>query len=409
MGLLGDIWSGIKAVGKAALKTFNPFKDDEYRKASREEQDRFQERIEVIANDKDLDHEYRMEAQRVLAKIESYRHAEELARIEGTTKITIAQIEATKDFMISKVDLLKEELKRISNKEVALINAMGSNAQLTDVFLERLDKVGEEVKTVNDRVDLYSSEVSNLTLQVKSSHKVSLLGEEAKTSEKSKAEEIQEWTESLFKWADENNVPESRLPRNRKDLLSLEVLMVENISNLPKQIGNMTNLLKIEIGAHTLLEIPREIGKLVNLRTLSLIEGEILSIPKEVCDLPNLEFLNLDNNLISEIPADIGRLKNLQELSVAKNKLKSIPSEIGELINLKSLYLPDNDLESLPHELDNLINLESFIYDWDYIVDSLERTLTISDELQDRLNKGYEKRAQELKDYWSDPTGKFLY
>lgn len=175
MGLWGTLKSvgsaivgGIASVGKKLFKGFDPFHDDEFKNAPREEQDRFQEKIEVIANDKTLDHEYRMEAQRVLAKIESYRHAEELARIEGTTQITIAQIEATKDIVIAKVELLKEDLKRISNKEVALINAMGSNEKLTDVFLERLDKTGEEVKSVNDRVDIYSGEIDNLNFKIKS-------------------------------------------------------------------------------------------------------------------------------------------------------------------------------------------------------------------------------------------------
>lgn len=395
MGLFGKVWSGIKAVGKAALSAFNPFKDDDYRTASREEQDRFQEKIEVIANNKDLDHEYRMEAQRVLAKIESYRHAEELARIEGTTKITIAQIEATKDFMISKVDLLKEELKRISNKEVALINAMGSNSQLTDVFLERLDKVGEEVKTVSDRVELYSSEVSNLALQVKSSYEVALLGEEVKTPEKSKAEEVKEWTESLLKWADENNIPEHEVPRTRKELLLLEELHLYggNLSNLPKEIGEMTNLSLIRIVGHSLLEIPKEIGKLVNLRSVSLLDGDIMNIPKAVCDLPNLETLDLENNLISEIPTEICKLKNLLELNVSGNKLKSIPSEIGELINLKELDLSGNDLESLPSEINNLINLESLSCDMDYF----ELREALSDELNERLDEAHRRRVQQVQ------------
>jgi hypothetical protein len=162
MGLLSSVWNGIKTLGKAALSMFDPFKNDEYRSAPREEQDCFQQKIEVIANDKTLDHEYRMEAQRVLAKIESYRHAEEMARIEGTTTITVAQIEGTKDIVIAKLDLYKESLIRSSNKELALINAMGQNSELVGVFIDRLDTVSVEVKTLVDKVDLYSNELINL-------------------------------------------------------------------------------------------------------------------------------------------------------------------------------------------------------------------------------------------------------
>lgn len=163
MGFFSTVWGGIKAVGKAALSAFNPFKDDEYRRASPEERVQFQEKIEVIANDKDLDHEYRMEAKRVLLKIESFRHAEELARIEGTTKITIAHIEATRDVIMAKIDVLKTNVVGARAKEIALINAIGKSPQLAEPFLERLDNTTIEIKEIESNLTVYSQEISNLT------------------------------------------------------------------------------------------------------------------------------------------------------------------------------------------------------------------------------------------------------
>tara|TARA_Y100000588_G_scaffold170299_1_gene184060 strand:+ start:4107 stop:4709 length:603 start_codon:yes stop_codon:yes gene_type:complete len=161
--VLGGIGNAAKAIGKAALSAFNPFKDDEYRRASPEERVQFQDKIEVIANDKNLDHEYRMEAKRVLLKIESFRHAEELARIEGTTKITIAHIEATKDVVMAKIDVLKANIVGGRSKEIALIEAMGRSPQLADSFLERLDNTAVEIKEIENNLTVYSQEMTNLT------------------------------------------------------------------------------------------------------------------------------------------------------------------------------------------------------------------------------------------------------
>lgn len=312
MGLWNSIWGGIKTLGKAALSMFDPFKNDEYRSAPREEQDRFQQEIEIIANDKTLDHEYRMEAQRVLAKIESYRHAEEMARIEGTTTITVAQIEGTKAIVIAKLDLYKESLIRSSKKELALIDAMGKNTELIGLFIERLDTVSVEVKELIDKVDLYSNEVINLNNLSKassistevSSREIKALGEKITNLPKSPSILIEinsnndslEWADNLWLW--EKNQGINILPKDLKSLVGLTTLNLSSngLTELPIEIGNLTNLTTLNLSYNKLTELPREIGNLTNLIKLILFDNKLTELPAEIGNLTNLKTLFLFGN-----------------------------------------------------------------------------------------------------------------
>ena len=362
MGIFSSFLNGIKIVGKSVLRMFNPFKDDGYRSASREEQDRFQKEVEIIANDKTLDHEYRMEAQRVLANIESYRHAEEMARIEGTTTITVAQIEGTKDIVIAKLDLYKSSLIRSSKKELALIDAMSKNSELIDLFIERLDTVSVEVKELVDKVELYNNEVTNLTSLSKSSPiPIGMALNDVIALDNKSNNNHREWADKLWAWEETQGI--NVLPRNFKSLIRLTELDFSrnDLIELPVEIGNLTNLIKLDLTNNELIELPIEIGNLTNLKYLYLNDNILEKLPKEIGNLINLKLLYLDTQNFVNFPLIISQLTNLTSLtslSCKNNNLTELPIEIGNLINLRSLYLDENNLIKLPKEIGNLINLK---------------------------------------------------
>ena len=70
------------------------------------------------------------------------------------------------------------------------------------------------------------------------------------------------------------------------------------MSNIPSEIGNLTNLTFINLFGNQLTgEIPSEIGNLTNLTSLYLYDNQLTGeIPQEVCDL--IESNNLDINQI---------------------------------------------------------------------------------------------------------------
>ncbi|HIF9171886.1 TPA: leucine-rich repeat domain-containing protein [Photobacterium damselae] len=358
MSVFSSFLNGLKKVSKTVLRMFNPFEDDGYRSASREEQDRFQEEVEIIANDKTLDHEYRMEAQRVLANIESYRHAEEMARIEGMTTITVAQIEGTKDIVIAKLDLYKSSLIRSSKKELALIDAMSKNSELIDLFIERLDTVSVEVKELVNKVELYNNEVAHLTSLSKSSPiPIGMDFNEVIALDNKFNNNHREWADKLWAWEEALGI--NVLPKSFKSLIRLTTLDLSSneLIELPVEIGNLTNLTVLDLNDNELIELPVEIGNLTNLIKLNLDDNILIGLPVEISKLTNLKVLFLDNQNFMNVPLIISTLTNLNELSLNNNNLKELPVEICNLTNLTGLWLDDNNLVKLPVEISNLTNL----------------------------------------------------
>lgn len=128
----------------------------------------------------------------------------------------------------------------------------------------------------------------------------------------------------------------------------------------------------ISLSNRGLSNLPKEIGVLTNLKTLNLLNNKLTSLPKEISNLTNLETLNLLGNKLTSLPKEIGNLTKLQDLDLDQNKLVSLPKELGNLTNLQALSVVNNEsLSSLPIELDNLTKLTYF--------DLFGTNLTISD------------------------------
>jgi Leucine-rich repeat (LRR) protein len=95
------------------------------------------------------------------------------------------------------------------------------------------------------------------------------------------------------------------------------------IKNIPKEIGEFTNLQYIYLSYNKIKNIPKEIGKLIKLRHLYLSHNEIEDIPSEIGQLTNLEELNLSNNRIKVIPDGIKLLTNLKILNLHNNEIET--------------------------------------------------------------------------------------
>ncbi len=184
------------------------------------------------------------------------------------------------------------------------------------------------------------------------------------------------WIQRLWDWADENEISDLRwsitdyeqeyyggIPRTKEKLLQLTELELaeEYFSELPKEIGNLTNLESISIhSCPNLTTLPKEIGNLYNLKELNLSDTIISKIPKEITQLKNLTSLDFGGSF-TQLPKEIGNLSNLESLSISSNKLSTLPKEIGNFTNLESLTIYScNKLTTLPKEIGNFTNLEYF-------------------------------------------------
>src|ERR1043166_1303426 len=146
------------------------------------------------------------------------------------------------------------------------------------------------------------------------------------------------------------------------------------IKHLSAQLGTLTNLVELDISClENLEDLPSEIGNLKKLEKLIIDNGNgcqmNVSLPESIGDLSNLKVLRLygaldptpsDTNKtippssVKSLPGTIGNLQNLAELDLGRNRIKSLPSQIASLQKLRRLALDYNDIHELPPFVGNL-------------------------------------------------------
>ena len=160
------------------------------------------------------------------------------------------------------------------------------------------------------------------------------------------------------------------------NLKELEISCLENLEDIPVEIGQLKKLEKIIIdngnGCGMNVSIPASIGELTNLKVLRLFgaldpseigsslpvpTSKIKPLPATIAKLQNLEELDLGRNHLQNIPPEIANLKNLRKLGLDYNNLHDIPSFIGELKNLRELSINSNGGVKLPQSLSKLSGL----------------------------------------------------
>ncbi|ELS00329.1 small GTP-binding protein domain protein [Xenococcus sp. PCC 7305] len=151
----------------------------------------------------------------------------------------------------------------------------------------------------------------------------------------------------------------TELPPEIGQISNLEGLDLSNnsLSSLPPEIGQISNLTALYLSNNSLSSLPPEIGQLSNLTELYLLNNSLSSLPPEIVQLSNLTILDLNNNFLSSLPPEIIQLSNLTILDLNNNFLSSLPPGIVRLSNLTELFLSNNSLSNLPPEISQLFNL----------------------------------------------------
>ncbi len=152
----------------------------------------------------------------------------------------------------------------------------------------------------------------------------------------------------------------TELPPEIGSLTNLTQLWLDGnqIAVIPEAIGSLTNLTGLLLDGNQIAVIPEAIGSLTNLTQLLLDGNQIAVIPEAIGSLTNLTQLRLNGNQIAVIPEAIGSLTNLTQLLLDGNQIAVIPEAIGSLTNLTRLLLHDNQIASLPQSLKSLQKLE---------------------------------------------------
>jgi Leucine-rich repeat (LRR) protein len=164
------------------------------------------------------------------------------------------------------------------------------------------------------------------------------------------------------------------------NLVELDISCLENLEDLPSDIGNLKKLEKLIIdngnGCQMNVSLPESIGNLSNLKVLRLfgaldpsesdtnkptLPSKVKSLPDTIRKLQNLEELDLGRNAIKGIPPQIASLQKLKRLALDYNEIHELPPFVGNLKNLQELSVCSNGGIKLPESLANLNGLKIFM------------------------------------------------
>lgn len=129
-------------------------------------------------------------------------------------------------------------------------------------------------------------------------------------------------------------------------------------ATIPKGIGTLKKLTKLELGGIACVSLPAEVGKLAKLESLSLSYAtELRSLPAELGKLRALRELSCCYcESLVELPPEIGKLRKLRSLDLRNTNLHTVPKELWQCKALEALYLPDS-IRRLPKGIGGLRKL----------------------------------------------------
>ncbi|XP_074380976.1 disease resistance protein Roq1-like isoform X2 [Apium graveolens] len=145
-----------------------------------------------------------------------------------------------------------------------------------------------------------------------------------------------------------------------KKLLYLKLDGCKKLRKLPEQIGNMEGLRTFHASGTAIEQLPDSFGDLINLEKLDLSGCKNLRyLPNSLWKLKLLQVLNL--NLCSKLkrlPDKLEKMQFLEKLAATGTAIEEVPDSIGQLSRLKILYLSlCNKLKNLPDSVWNLPSL----------------------------------------------------
>jgi Leucine-rich repeat (LRR) protein len=118
--------------------------------------------------------------------------------------------------------------------------------------------------------------------------------------------------------------------------VTLLVMASMGLTRMPESIGQLDELIEIDVHANDLTQLPDSLGKLSKLELLRVYSNKLTSLPDSIFSLPSLWNLDVHVNRLTSLPP-VTNLINLEHLDVSDNKFEALSESIADLPNLYSL------------------------------------------------------------------------
>lgn len=216
-------------------------------------------------------------------------------------------------------------LRRVENEKVRKRNGKASSENTTQNKCKSPDKEDEEIKKIIE-------DIKHHTLAP---------------------------LKPLILWAENNDIPIDRFPRNIEALDKISVLNLSylELKYIPAEIGKLSNLTSLDLSYNQLQELPGEISHLSKLQTLILYNNGFIALPNQFWSLTQLIHLDLRWTPFLPLPVGIFYLPRLEYLGFCitndNERPSVIPKEIKNLVRLKTLKI-DGEVSKLPSDILNL-------------------------------------------------------
>lgn len=147
----------------------------------------------------------------------------------------------------------------------------------------------------------------------------------------------------------------SKLPENFSDLKKLKIAFFSDNSftTFPKVLADCPNLTMIGFKSNKINHIPENAFP-VNLQWLILTNNQITEIPKSIGNCNKLQKVAFAGNRIKVLPSEMANCKNLELLRISANQLTEFPHWLLSLPKLSWLAVAGNPFNKTKHVKDEL-------------------------------------------------------
>jgi Leucine-rich repeat (LRR) protein len=121
------------------------------------------------------------------------------------------------------------------------------------------------------------------------------------------------WTDELISWAIEHHIPEPNSDELLKEGLNPLAHFISHGGGFPRDKYDLeNNMFVLRLDDCNITSLPKDIGHLINLKKIDLRDNKLTELPSEICSLENLEILDISNNGIKQLPDEIVNIKKLR-------------------------------------------------------------------------------------------------